>query len=293
MSWTEEQRKLIYELYQTNPEKFVDIKHLSVESENFSPEDFWFYYDTDNHATTRILSIQDIYGDDFFKDNISDSMPMAKWLAPRIVAELKCKSILDIGCATGHWLSQFKKEGLQIFGLEGSDAAFKNLLVDQSVVEHFDLRKKHTEKYNVDLVLSIEVAEHIEPAFTPNYVDVLTSHGANNIIMTAAPPGQGGQGHVNEQPKEYWIERLENTGYERDKGLENKIIEWVKTARSQKNSSFEFRKVDYKTGEIKEDWNWASYEDAMAGDRSKLQLKKWDNVWIPTWFPRNLLCFKK
>ena len=293
MSCTEGQRRAIYEAYQIHPEKFVDIKHLNVESENFSPEDFWFYYDNVTHATTRILSIQDIYGDDFFKDNISDSMPMARWLAPRIVDELKCKNVLDIACATGHWLSQFEKEGLEIFGLEGSDAAFENLLVDPKTVKHFDLRTKHTEKYDVDLVLSIEVAEHIEEAFSQNYIDVLTMQTAKNIIMTAAPPGQGGEGHVNEQPKEYWIKKLETAGYQRDIDLENKIIKWVKTAREQKDVALELRKIDHKTGKLKEDWNWASHEDALAHDRSKLQLKKWDNVWIPAWFPRNLLCFKK
>jgi SAM-dependent methyltransferase len=291
MSWSKEQMDAIRALYQSEPEKFIAVDNIDIKDKNFNPEDFCFYYD--DTTTTRILSIQDIYDGNFFGDNISDSMPMARWLAPRIASELECKNVLDIGCATGHWLSQFEKEGLEIFGLEGSDAAFKNLLVDPKTVKHFDLRTKHTEKYDVDLVLSIEVAEHIEPAFAPNYVDVLTSHSAKNIVMTAAPPGQGGEGHVNEQPKEYWIERLEASGYERDEDLENKIIGWTKTARSQKDTPVEFRKVDHNTDEIKEDWNWASHEDAMVGDRSKLQLKKWDNVWIPAWFPRNLLCFKK
>ena len=292
MSLSKEQMDVIKTLYRAEPEKFVDVGDLDIEGEDFDPEDFYFYYN-ENGDLTRILNLSTVYEGDFFEDNLSDSMPMAKWLAPRIVVELGCKAVLDVGCATGHWLSQFEKEGLQIFGLEGTPAAFEKLLVDPTAVKHFDLRKKHTEKYDVDLVLSIEVAEHIEEAFVMNYVDVLTSHGAKNIVMTAAPPGQGGEGHVNEQPKEYWIERLKAAGYERDEDLEKKIIQWVKTARLQKDTSAEFRKVDYKTGEIKEDWNWASHEDAMVGDRSKLQLKKWDNVWIPTWFPRNLLCFKK
>ena len=292
MSWSKEAIEAIKYLWISEPEKFLNIEGFDIEDKNFNPEDFFFYYNK-NGDLTRILDLSGVYEGDFFKDNISDSMPMARWLAPRIVGELGCKNVLDVGCATGHWLSQFEKEGLQIFGLEGTPAAFENLLVDAAAVKHFDLRKKHTEKYDVDFVLSIEVAEHIEEAFAMNYVDVLTSHDAKNIVMTAAPPGQGGAGHVNEQPKEYWIERLEASGYQRDEDLENKIIEWVRTARLQKDTSIEFRKVDYKTGEIKEDWNWASHEDAMVGDRSKLQLKKWDNVWIPTWFPRNLLCFKK
>ena len=32
------------------------------------------------------------------------------------------------------------------------------------------------------------------------------------VIFSAATPGQGGQGHVNEQPHEYWISRFESQG---------------------------------------------------------------------------------
>jgi hypothetical protein len=38
--------------------------------------------------------------------------------------------------------------------------------------------------------------------------------------MTSAPVGQGGTNHVNCQPKEYWIEKMEKRGF---------IIDWVTT----------------------------------------------------------------
>jgi hypothetical protein len=33
------------------------------------------------------------------------------------------------------------------------------------------------------------------------------------IIFTAAPPGQGGTNHVNEQPPSYWISKFQERGF--------------------------------------------------------------------------------
>ena len=47
------------------------------------------------------LNIDELYTDLFFRDNIADSLPMAKYLAPKIAETLDIKSVLDVGCATG------------------------------------------------------------------------------------------------------------------------------------------------------------------------------------------------
>ena len=59
---------------------------------------------------------------------------------------------------------------------------------------------------------SYEVAEHIHPKYTEAFLQTLTSHGPV-VVMSAAQPGQGGYGHFNEQPRQYWIERLERRGF--------------------------------------------------------------------------------
>ena len=51
-----------------------------------------------------------------------------------------------------------------------------------------------------------DVAEHLESKHADFYVECLSSGNAKKLIFTAASPGQGGEGHYNEQPKEYWIE---------------------------------------------------------------------------------------
>jgi len=301
MSSNEEMAQLLREYYQLHPEKFLRIfkdENFDINKlEQYNLEDFDFYILEDPSGRTltqRMIDLGAIYNENFFKDNIADSFPMAKWLVPRIVEELKCKSVLDVGCATGHWLKCFEEAGVKVKGLEGSKFAFDHMMIDPANVEHFDLRKKYQPTHSVDLVISIEVAEHIEQLFVGNYVDVLTKHGASNIIMTAAAPGQGGEGHVNEQPAEYWVEKLQDAGYKRNLQLEENIIHWVAEARAVKDAPLELRRLTTdKVPTVKEAPNWQTEFDALHSSTDKLVNAHWDNVWIPWWFPRNLICYRK
>ena len=188
----------------------------------------------------------------------------------------------------------FEEAGVKVKGLEGSKFAFDHMMIDPANVEHFDLRKKYQPTHSVDLVISIEVAEHIEQLFVGNYVDVLTKHGASNIIMTAAAPGQGGEGHVNEQPAEYWVEKLQDAGYKRNLQLEENIIHWGAEARAVKDAPLELRRLTTdKVPTVKEAPNWQTEFDALHSSTDKLVNAHWDNVWIPWWFPRNLICYRK
>src|SRR5690606_32212786 len=41
----------------------------------------------------------------------------------------------------------------------------------------------------------------------------LVDHSNGLILFSAAPPGQGGEYHVNEQPLQYWREKFAGHGY--------------------------------------------------------------------------------
>jgi hypothetical protein len=41
--------------------------------------------------------------------------------------------------------------------------------------------------------------------------------------MSAAQPGQGGVGHFNEQPPEYWISKMASVGYTLDEALTQRL----------------------------------------------------------------------
>jgi len=64
-----------------------------------------------------------------------------------------------------------------------------------------------------DLVLSIEVAEHIDHAQHPLLFDFLAARAGHWVVFSAARPGQGGHGHVAERPEEEWRHEWLSRGF--------------------------------------------------------------------------------
>ena len=56
------------------------------------------------------------------------------------------------------------------------------------------------------------MAEHLDPSASETLVDNLVAH-APIVVFSAAPPGQGGENHVNERPYEYWRDLFAERGY--------------------------------------------------------------------------------
>jgi len=123
---------------------------------------------------------------------------------------------------------------------------FKNVLqVDGNLVCEPDILADLGEEQNFgefDLVVSIEVAEHIEPELADNFVENLTKHSRRWIVITASPVTKEKspyclKAHLNEQDKNYWIEKIEKHGFTYDKDkteswqnhFSNRIVpEWFK-----------------------------------------------------------------
>lgn len=78
-----------------------------------------------------------------------------------------------------------------------------------------------------DLVTCWEVAEHLPEASADRFVESLASLVApgGRLVFTAAAPGQPGHGHINCQPKAYWIEKLSLAGL----GCEAQWTIWQET----------------------------------------------------------------
>ena len=132
-----------------------------------------------------------------------------------IIGELyNIESVVDFGCASGYYLEGFLKSGAKIRGFE--------YLLENSIDFMSDEIKPYVEQGNAmedincgkfDLSMSIEVAEHILPEKSDVFVSNLVNASNKYILLTAAPPGQGGTGHINEQPKEFWVDKIEAKGF--------------------------------------------------------------------------------
>jgi hypothetical protein len=81
-----------------------------------------------------------------------------------------------------------------------------------------------------DAVYSFEVIEHVPDALSGRMLDFLVSL-APAIIFTGAHPGQGGTGHINEQPKSHWIEQFASRGFIFDGELTDRIVKRFREAK--------------------------------------------------------------
>jgi len=167
-------------------------------------------------------ALDQIYNDWYFKQRFS-----LKWRVPivcsAIIDILSPKSIIDVGCATGQLINEFQKRGIIAFGIEGSKTALPYVEPEALIIVH-DLREPwpHKMPSAFDLAMSLEVAEHIEPEYSAEYITTLTTL-SDRILISAAPPGQRGTYHVNCQTKEYWIKTFELKGYLNKPDIENQF----------------------------------------------------------------------
>lgn len=123
-------------------------------------------------------------------------------------------TLIDVGCAIGEYVRKFKEEyGILSEGIEGSPEAKDFFVTDGIMV--LDLREKLRLFSKYDVCMSLEVAEHIEPKYADQYVDNLVNL-SDNILITAAPQGQGGHHHVNCRSKHYWERKFFVNKYYRD-----------------------------------------------------------------------------
>ncbi|WP_309714632.1 methyltransferase domain-containing protein [Armatimonas sp.] len=123
-------------------------------------------------------------------------------------------SVLDVGCGTGKSLDIFLESGCDAFGIEGSAIAISKANHPDKIMQ-FNLNNELNLNKKFDLAWSVEVAEHIHPKYVNKFLLSLINH-SDRIIITAAPPGQGGEGHFNEQPQSYWIHLFSQNNYTYD-----------------------------------------------------------------------------
>ena len=125
---------------------------------------------------------------------------------------LNPESVMDVGCAVGDLIKEFDKRKIMCYGIEGTDNVVPYLLVPKKKVFIKDLRLPLNLGLSFDLAICLEVAEHIDKECADQFVENLTGL-SKRILMSAAPPEQGGHGHVNCQPYSYWIYKFANLGY--------------------------------------------------------------------------------
>lgn len=118
----------------------------------------------------------------------------------RAIIDIYSGNIADVGCGDGRYADYLNRNGFYCIGYDGSPLTKKpNIVKDFSTAQ--DIGKW-------DIVLSLEVGEHIPVEFEQVFIDNLCNATDNYIILSWAIPGQDGDGHVNCRMNEYIIGEL-------------------------------------------------------------------------------------
>jgi SAM-dependent methyltransferase len=155
-------------------------------------------------------------------------------IAASIVNRFAPASVIDVGCGTGALLESLIKKGVVASGLERAEAARalcrqRGLSVRKFDVEH----DTYDGPGGFDLAVCLEVAEHVSAPTGERLVELLCTL-ANTVVFTAAPPGQGGKDHINEQPPAYWIASFRRSDFALDDSETLAVrTEWQAAATAQ------------------------------------------------------------
>ena len=133
-------------------------------------------------------------------------------MVPYIIKLVQPKSVVDVGCGLGQWLEVFADHGVKTtLGIDGSHVLKEKMRIPRENFLFGDLcnAKDISVNGSYDLVISLEVGEHLDKNCADQYVRFLTSLGSV-ILFSAAIPFQTGENHINEQYPEYWQEKFGN-----------------------------------------------------------------------------------
>lgn len=172
------------------------------------------------------------YNKEFYDEMDINSIRSAEALLPIVNELIHPKSVVDVGCGTGSWLFVWSKffNINDFVGIDGPYVKKEQLRIPKEKFLSCDLKESLDLDRRFDLVMSLEVGEHLPEATAETYVKSLGSLG-NVVLFSAALPGQTGTYHINEQYPEYWAAKFTKNGfvavdYLRDKIWRNQHIEF-------------------------------------------------------------------
>jgi SAM-dependent methyltransferase len=154
-----------------------------------------------------------LYDKRFYNEQKVGSHRSAEVILSLVLNAIKPKSVVDVGCGLGTWLSICHAAGIKDYlGIDSADIPGSMLYIEESHFLQGDLTKPLELGRVFDLALSVEVAEHIPKYYEDVYLDSITRL-APVILFSAAIPYQGGIGHYNEQWQDYWVGQFSKRGF--------------------------------------------------------------------------------
>src|SRR5688572_3838294 len=102
------------------------------------------------------------YTAEFFNTQKAAVRRSANVVVPLVITALAPRSVVDVGCGNGTWLATFHEKGVtDVLGVDGEYVDRDELDIPGGQFLPFDLTKRLELDRQFDLVMSLEVAEHL------------------------------------------------------------------------------------------------------------------------------------
>lgn len=164
------------------------------------------------------------YEREFYQERHARTVHSASTILGELVSRApSIKSAVDVGCGVGTWLHHLTTLGItDVIGVDGPWVPPDTRMISGDRFIANNLGEPLHLARRFDLAISLEVAEHLQPVRAEDFVGSLC--GLSDLILfSAAVPGQGGLGHVNEQWPKYWHRLFRQRGYDCLDGLRAQI----------------------------------------------------------------------
>jgi len=159
-------------------------------------------------------SREQVYTRKYYADMYNARREHAARETLRIVLPLvwPIRSAIDVGCGAGVWTKVLLDSGIEkVTGMDGSWMKPEDLLFPRHMWCKIDLEKEEELGMKAEMVMCLEVAEHLKRRAGENLIRML-AEAAPVVLFSAAIPGQKGDRHVNTQWQSYWAGLFKSHG---------------------------------------------------------------------------------
>jgi len=155
-----------------------------------------------------------------------------------LMEKYQVQSVLDVGAGAGWSTKWFAERGAYTLGVEGWKGAIEKSQCRANIVEHDYTAAPFVPSMLLDLAWCAGFVEHVEEEFIPNFM--ASFRACQYVCLMHAEPGQTSFQNVNCQPTEYWINKMDEFGFDYDDAETARLraTDLHKTPRGRKTLTF-------------------------------------------------------